>query len=126
VKRRLGLVAEVHRCFVYGDDQGHGWAWMCLRPCCDRSGWGYRSQPASLAKALAHARAFVPETPEEEPLTELQWALCMALTADMARQRETDEAALGARIAAVAEQVNGALAGILPEGMRFEWAPDGG
>ncbi len=70
------------------------------------------------------ARSFLPLLLEEEPLTELQWALYVAFAEDAERQR--DEAALGARIAAVTGQVNDAFAGMLPDGMRFEWVTDGG
>ena len=125
IRRRLGLVAEVHRCRAYADDEGGGWVWACLRPGCLGAGYSYRSQPAAFAEALAHARAFMPEPPEDEPLTELQWALYVAFSEDAERQREADEAALGARILAVTEQVNDAFAGILPDGLRFEWRADG-
>jgi len=122
IRRRLGLVAEVHRCQVF---RGTEWLWSCLRHGCNAAGYSCPSQAYAFAKALAHARSFLPEPPEEEPLTELQWALYVAFSEDAERQREADEAALGARILAVTEQVNDAFAGILPDGLRFEWRADG-
>jgi hypothetical protein len=122
VRRRLGLVAEVHRCQVF---RGKEWLWSCLRHGCNAAGYSCPSQADAFAKAFAHARRFVPQPPEEEPLTELQWALYVAFSEDAERQREADEAALGARIAAVTEQVGDAFAGVLPPGMRFEWRADG-
>jgi hypothetical protein len=71
VRRRLGLVTEVHRCWVYGTETGDMWAWICQRPECGISNYGYGSQRAALAKALAHARLFIPQPPEPEPWTEL-------------------------------------------------------
>jgi hypothetical protein len=76
IRRRLGLVAEVHRCWVY---RGAGWAWMCLRAGCETSNYGYGSQPRALTKALAHTRSFMPEPPEGEPSGELDWVTCKAL-----------------------------------------------
>ena len=126
IRRRLGLVAEVHRVRVWKRGEGD-WAARCLRPGCPAGrgvGWA-PSQQYALGDALAHAGAFLPLPPEDEPLTELQWALYVAFSEDAERQREADEAALGARILAVTEQVGDALAGLLPDGLRFEWRADG-
>ncbi len=124
IRRRLGLVAEVHRCKVYRCNPGD-WGWWCRREHCGMVGHFLPSQAEAVTAAQEQTRAFVPEPPEEEPLTELQWALYVAFSEDAERQREADEAAFGARIAAVTEQVGDAFAGILPEGMRFEWRTDG-
>lgn len=83
IRRRLGLLAEVHRCHVYDDDEGDGWAWFCRRWSCRESGHGYPSQPRAFGAAFAHARSFLPEPPEETPATGL--AACRAaITAIMA------------------------------------------
>lgn len=79
VKRRLGLVTEVHRCWVYGGDDGSMWAWICQREGCGISNYGYRWQWQALARALAHTRSFLPEPPEETPVTELDWAAYMTM-----------------------------------------------
>jgi hypothetical protein len=71
IRRRLGLVAEVHRCWVWrGSDRW--WKWWCQREgCYGGEGPLYGSQPDALGDALAHARSFVPQPPEPEPFTEL-------------------------------------------------------
>lgn len=67
VRRRLGLVAEVHRGWVW---QSVGlWHWWCLRDSCGRAHHNLPSQPDAFAAALAHARSFMPEPPEEAPAT---------------------------------------------------------
>jgi hypothetical protein len=71
VRRRLGLVAEVHRCRV-SQCWCCAWNWDCLRPGC-WSGEHCGSQGNALASALAHARSFIPEPLEEEPWSELDW-----------------------------------------------------
>jgi hypothetical protein len=121
VRRRLGLVAEVHRCFVYGHPGGHYWAWSCQRGDCLLSGYGYLTQPPAFAKALAHARAFVPEPVEEAPVTELDLLAYDAAWAAMRAQQDAIAAALPVRANAIAERING----ILPDGLRFEWVADG-
>jgi hypothetical protein len=119
VRRRLGLVAEVHRCWVW---QSVGlWHWWCLRDSCGAAHHNLLTQPEAFSDALAHTRSFVPQPPEPEPFTGLEWAVHVALYEDAARQREADEAALRGRVTVVTEQVNDTFAGLLPEGMRFEW-----
>lgn len=125
VRRRLGLVAEVHRCRVYEPNPGDDWAWTCLRADCASSRYGYPSQSAALARALAHARAFIPEPPEEAPVTELDVLAFDAAWADMRAKQDVFAAALPDRIADVTELINEQFAGILPDGLRFEWAPYG-
>jgi hypothetical protein len=74
VTRRLRLVAEVHRCRVWKRGEGD-WARRCLRPGCPAGqplGWA-PSQQYALGDALAHAGAFLPLPPEEEPGTGLDW-----------------------------------------------------
>jgi hypothetical protein len=74
VRRRLGLVAEVHRCRVWKRGEGD-WARRCLRLGCPAGqplGWA-PSQEYALGDALAHAGAFLPLPPEEEPGTGLDW-----------------------------------------------------
>lgn len=123
VRRRLGLVAEVHRCHVERSTCGPEWAWSCLRADCDAFRVYYPAQPEALAGALAHARAFVPEPPADAPVTGLDLLAFDAL-ADAAREQdEAFAAALPGRMAAVAGVINAGLAGILPEGVRFEWGP---
>jgi hypothetical protein len=73
VRRRLGLVTEVHRCYVYDDDEGDGWAWFCRRRGCPGRGLFGRSHREAFAEALAHARSFVPEPLEEGSAGELEW-----------------------------------------------------
>lgn len=125
IRRRLGLVTEVHRCHVERSTCGPQWGWSCLRPDCGE--WRvYRpTQAQAFAEALAHARSFIPKPPGEEPLSELDWAVYRALSREAARQRIADEAALAWRIEMVTGQVGEALAGLLPDGMRFEWSTDG-
>lgn len=121
VRRRLGLVAEVHRCWVYDDDEGDGWAWFCRRRDCPRGGVNCPTQEYAFTNALMHARLFVPRPPEEPPVTELDVLAFDALWARMRAQQDAVAAALPDRMAAVAETVNAGLAGVLPEGVRFEW-----
>jgi hypothetical protein len=71
IRRRLGLVAEVHRCRV-SQCWCCAWNWDCLRPGC-WSGEHCGSQGNALASALAHARSSIPEPPEQEPWSELNW-----------------------------------------------------
>lgn len=123
VRRRLGLVAEVHRCEVYRI--GWDWVWLCARDGCPVVRTGYPSQAAAFTEALAHARAFIPQPPEESPVTELDVLAFDALWDRMRAQQDAVAAALPDRMAAVAETVNAGLAGVLPEGMRFEWVTDG-
>jgi hypothetical protein len=72
VRRRLGLVAEVHRCRVWWCESCR-WGWHCLRRGCDQLGDSQQSQADAFTKALAHARSFVPQPPEPEPFPELTW-----------------------------------------------------
>lgn len=74
IRRRLGLVAEVHRCRVWKRGEGD-WAARCLRPGCLAGvglGWA-PSQQYALGDALAHAGAFLPLPVDDEPVTELDW-----------------------------------------------------
>jgi len=121
IRRRLGLVTEVHRCQVYGAGGGM-WAWMCQRSDCDLSDYGYRSQPEALARALSHARSYVPQPPKPEAWTELDLLAFEAAWDAVRDQQERIAAALPARMAAVAGEINATLSGVLPEGMRFEWS----
>ncbi len=121
VRRRLGLVTEVHRCWVYGTETGDMWAWICQRPECGISNYGYGSQRAALAKALAHARSFIPQPPEPEPWTELDVLAYEAAWDAVRDEQERFAIALPVRAAEVAEQVSEAFTGLLPEGMKFEW-----
>lgn len=117
VKRRLGLVDEVHRCWVWrGSDKW--WHWWCQRDLC-YAGEGplYGSQPDALHDALAHARAYLPGPPEETPVTELDLMAFDALWAGMRGERDAFAAALPGRMNAAAELLSEGL----PEGMRFEW-----
>jgi hypothetical protein len=120
IRRRLGLVTEVHRCCVW--ESVGLWHWWCLRGSC---GGAKHNMPwaDAFAGALAHARSFVPQPPEPEPFPELTWEAYMALAADVpvVRAEEALRAALPGRMAEITEQINGAFAGLLPEGMRFEW-----
>jgi hypothetical protein len=77
VRRRLGLVAEAHRCEVYLDTQfpeDPEWLWQCWRTSCPVDG-SARSQPEAFAAALAHARLFVPQPPEPRVLDHLDWTV---------------------------------------------------
>lgn len=75
IRRRLGLVAEIHRVRVWKRGDGD-WAGMCLRPGCPAGrplGWA-PSQQYALGDALAHAWHFMPLPPEEEePPPGLDW-----------------------------------------------------
>ena len=82
IRRRLGLVAEVHRCQVWRC--GWEWAWLCAREGCPVTRAGYPSQPAAFKDALTHARAFVPDG--RGPLTDLEWALYAAACEDAVRR----------------------------------------
>jgi hypothetical protein len=66
VSRRLGLVTEVHRCRVFRFGW-QDWGWHCLRPGCSAGSNRAYPQAEAFAAALAHARSFLPEQPEEEP-----------------------------------------------------------
>jgi hypothetical protein len=75
VRRRLRLVAEVHRCRVWKRGEGD-WAARCLRPGCPAGagvGWA-PSQQYALGDALAHAGAFLPLPADDEPSAGLDWA----------------------------------------------------
>jgi hypothetical protein len=122
VRRRLGLVTEVHRSWVWwSPGEQDSWTWWCYRKHCPGHGGGYPSQQAAFADALAHARAFAPEPPEEAPVTELDLLAFDALWAGMRAEQDAFAAALPERANAVAERING----ILPDGLRFEWVADG-
>lgn len=73
IRRRLGLVAEVHRCHVEQSACGPQWAWSCARSDCGEFRVYRPTQAAAFAEALAHARSFVPQPPEPEPFTGLTW-----------------------------------------------------
>ena len=81
VTRRLGLVAEVHRCRVWKRGEGD-WARRCLRPGCPAGrplGWA-PSQEYALGDALAHAGAFLPlPVADDELPEELGWGGCVPL-----------------------------------------------
>jgi hypothetical protein len=79
IRRRLGLVAEVHRCRVFRGDLG--WLWSCLRPGCPSAGYSCPSQEYAFAKARAHARSFMPDAPEDEAIAGMDWPAYMALAA---------------------------------------------
>ena len=73
IRRRLGLVAEVHECRVWQIGE-HWWAWECLHRGCYDSDWqrtsSSNSEPtraAVVAKASAHRRRFMPLPPEPVP-----------------------------------------------------------
>ena len=89
VRRRLGLVAEVHRCWVWWGVEGTLWTWWCYRLRCPARG-GEPSQPEAFAAALAHVRSFIPEPPEEELSGELDWEAykALAVLAEVARPFE--------------------------------------
>jgi hypothetical protein len=125
IRRRLGLVAEVHRCRVYDDDENTGWAWWCWRPGCAGGGYGYSTQARALAKADAHTRSFMPESPEETAVAELDLLAFDALCGAVLAEQDAFADALPGRMEQVAETINGYLAGVLPEGVRFEWTADG-
>ena len=123
IRRRLGLVAEVHRCQVHKGNPE--WIWSCLRHGCNAAGYFCPSQADAFGKALAHAGRFIPKPPEEDPVTELD-ALAFEAAWDAMQERQARfAAALPARISAVTEQVNDTFAGLLPPGMRFEWSAGG-
>lgn len=123
VRGRLGLVSEVHRCRAWYAGDGW-WRWWCLRPGCPCGGFARRGPGGSAqayAEALEHARRFVARPAEPEPWTELD-VLAFEAAQDAVRdQQERFAAALPGRMAAVAGEINEALAGVLPDGMRFEW-----
>jgi len=126
VRRRLGLVVEVHRCRVWKRGEGD-WAARCLRPGCPAgSGVGWApSQQYALGDALAHAGAFLPLPPEEAPVTELDALAFEAAWARMRAEQDAFAARLPDRIADVTELINERFAGELLYGMRFEWVADG-
>lgn len=72
IRRRLGLVSEVHEYYVrqIGVDY---WAWRCLRHGCRENGlmpgcWQCGPSKAAVAKkARAHVQRFVPAPLEREP-----------------------------------------------------------
>jgi hypothetical protein len=71
IRRRLGLVAEVHECRVWQIGE-RWWAWECLHRGCWDADWQHsvNSEPtraAVWAKASAHSRRFVPSPPEDAP-----------------------------------------------------------
>jgi hypothetical protein len=71
IRRRLGLVAEVHRCIVHRGPLA--WIWSCLR--CPAGRFFCPSQPEAFALALAHTRSFVPKPPEPRVLDHLDWTV---------------------------------------------------
>jgi len=122
VRRRLGLVAEVHRCRVW--KHGEWWRWWCLRPACPCGGFARRGPGAftqAVTEALEHARRFVPGPPEETMFAELDLLAFEAAWDAVRDQRERMAAALPARAQAIADQLSEGL----PEGLRFEWRADG-
>lgn len=126
VRRRLGLVTEVHRCWVWWSPSEQGkWMWWCYRKHCLGHGVGYPSHQAAFTDALAHARAFVPEPPGEAPVTELDALAFDAFWAGMRAEQDAFAARLPDRIADVTELINERFTGELPGGMRFEWVADG-
>jgi hypothetical protein len=71
IRRRLGLVAEVHHCRVWQISE-HWWAWACQRPGCYDADWQHtanseRTRAAAWAKASAHSRRFKPSPPQLAP-----------------------------------------------------------
>jgi hypothetical protein len=122
IRRRLGLVAEVHRCRAWHTTDG--WLWWCLRPGCPSSGGFGRAKlsfDGASRQAFAHARSFVPQPPDETPVTGLD-LMVMWIRVDQARaEQDAFAAALPGRMAAVAEEINSEFGGWLPEGVRFEW-----
>lgn len=60
------------------------------------------------------------DEPREREYATYEEAAVAACAAD-----EAFRAALPGRMAAVVDLINGQLAGALPDGLRFEWAPDG-
>ena len=120
VRRRLGLVTEVHRCRVRKVRPWY-WSWRCQRPDCTEAAVGCASQGEAIAEALAHARAFIPEPPEDAPVTELDVLAFDAFWALMRVRQDAFAAALPDRAAEVAGQ----LSALLPDGLRFEWVADG-
>lgn len=121
IRRRLRLVAEVHRCWVWGHPNG-GWDWWCQRDDCN-SGPDTRVPvwADAVAEAIAHARSFVPQPPDETPVTGLD-LMVMWIRVDQVRaEQDAFAAALPGRMAAVAEEINSEFGGWLPEGVRFEW-----
>lgn len=124
VRRRLGLVAEVHRCDVFKAGVFNPrWVWCCERDDCSAMELHCPSWAEALAAALAHARAFVPEPPEPEPWTELDVLAFEAAWDAVQAEQERFAAAFPRRVAAVAERVNETFGRLLPDGMRFEWEP---
>lgn len=119
IRRRLRLVAEVHRCWVW---QSVGlWHWWCLRDSCGAAHHNLLSQPEAFTDALAHTRSFVPQPPEPERWSELDVLAFEAAWDAVQDHQARFAAALPARAAEVAEQVNEVFSGLLPDGMRFEW-----
>jgi hypothetical protein len=77
IRRRLGLVAEVHDYRVWQIGE-RWWAWECLYRGCWNSDWqrtsASNSEPtraAAVATASAHRRKFMPPAPEPVPGTGL-------------------------------------------------------
>ncbi len=71
IRRRLGLVTEVHHCRVWQIGE-HWWAWACRRTGCYDADWQHtanseRTRAAAWAKASAHSRRFKPSPPEPAP-----------------------------------------------------------
>jgi hypothetical protein len=124
VRRRLGLVAEVHRPRIRRTSPW-SWGWHCQRAGCTEAEVGCMYLKEAFGDALAHALAFVPEPPEETPVTELDLLAFDALWAGMRAEQDAFAAALPGRTEAVANVINEYLAGVLPDGMRFEWVADG-
>jgi hypothetical protein len=72
IRRRLGLVSEVHEWYVRQIGESY-WAWACSRPGCRDGGPDLRpwncghSKAAVTRKAREHARRFLPGAPETVP-----------------------------------------------------------
>ena len=73
IRRRLGLVAEVHEYRVWQIGE-RWWAWECLHAGCYVSDWqrasascSERTKGAAVAKASAHRRKFMPAPPDAAP-----------------------------------------------------------
>lgn len=121
IRRRLGLVTEVHRCRVWLCSCSR-WGWSCRRPGCPE--WHsckFKSPDKAFGPALAHARLFVPQLPEPEPWTDLDVLAYEAAWDAVQDGHRRFAESLPGRMMAVTDQVNDALSGILPDGMRFDW-----
>jgi hypothetical protein len=77
IRRRLGLVAEVHRCQVHRGNPE--WIWSCLRDGCHAAGYFCPSQADAFGRALAHARSFVPRSPGPGPWSQADVMIVKAI-----------------------------------------------